>query len=243
MMHKAGSSIEEVSYCFWRSSVKFQGHTGWKIDDLDPIWVRLLGRSQLSNPSDLPCYYSSPPIATYMRQWTGSALVQVMACCLFGTKPLPEPMLVYCQLYSWEQISVKFKSEFYHFHSRKCIWNCHLPNWQPFCPGEDELKGCILGMFKLMIRLLCGGQWATNVLTYKQLQKVSIAAADALVLSHKAINIQNADAELVALDQFISAFAKLYSSTLVNSSILAGVQYIFMQKILLYKNFCLIIGH
>ena len=53
MMHKAWSSIEEVPYCFWRSSVKFQGHTGWKIDDLDPIWVRLLGQSQLSNPSDL----------------------------------------------------------------------------------------------------------------------------------------------------------------------------------------------
>ena len=28
-----------------------------------------------------------------MRQWTGSALVQVMACRLFGAKPLPEPML------------------------------------------------------------------------------------------------------------------------------------------------------
>ena len=53
MMHIAWSSIEEVPYCFWRSSVKFQGHR--KIDDLNPIWVRLLGRSQLSNPSDLPC--------------------------------------------------------------------------------------------------------------------------------------------------------------------------------------------
>ena len=56
MMHKAWSSIEEVPYCFWRSSVKYQGHTGWKIDDWNPIWVRLLGRSQLSNPSDLPCF-------------------------------------------------------------------------------------------------------------------------------------------------------------------------------------------
>ena len=46
MMHKAWSSIEEVPYCFWRSSLKFQNHTGWKIYDLNPIWVRLLGRSQ-----------------------------------------------------------------------------------------------------------------------------------------------------------------------------------------------------
>ena len=41
-----------MPYCFFGSSIKFQGHKGWKIDDLNPIWVRLLGRSQLSNPSD-----------------------------------------------------------------------------------------------------------------------------------------------------------------------------------------------
>ena len=39
-------------------------------------------------------FNSSPPSAAYMRQWTGSALVQVMAWRLFGAKPLPEPMLV-----------------------------------------------------------------------------------------------------------------------------------------------------
>ena len=74
-----------------------------------------------------------------VHQWTGSALVQVMSCHLFGAKPLPEPMLTYCQLDSWEQISVKFESEFHHFHSRKCIWNCRLPKWQPFCSRGDEL--------------------------------------------------------------------------------------------------------
>ena len=39
---------------------------------------------------------SSPPSAAYMRQWTGPALVQIMACRLFGAKPLSEPMLEYC---------------------------------------------------------------------------------------------------------------------------------------------------
>ena len=40
MMHnyKAESSIEEVPYCFARSSIKFDGHTGGKIEDLNPIW-------------------------------------------------------------------------------------------------------------------------------------------------------------------------------------------------------------
>ena len=111
MMHRAGSSIVEVPYCFSRSYVKFQGHTALKIVEFDPNWAfpdsnsslnspmamkcctkletakercpivfqchplnfkvtrdktspiltligrfRTIGRSQLSNPSDLPCY-------------------------------------------------------------------------------------------------------------------------------------------------------------------------------------------
>ena len=110
MMHKAWSSNEEVPYCFWRSSVKFQGHMALKIVKFDSNWAfpdcisslnwpmamkcctkletakercpivlqghpanfkvtrdktsliltqigrfRIRGRSQLSNPSDLPC--------------------------------------------------------------------------------------------------------------------------------------------------------------------------------------------
>ena len=38
IMHIAGSSIEEVPYCFSRSSVKFQGHTALKIVEFDPDW-------------------------------------------------------------------------------------------------------------------------------------------------------------------------------------------------------------
>ena len=34
-----------------------------------------------------------PPGAAYMRQQTGSSLVQVMACRLFGDKPLPGPIV------------------------------------------------------------------------------------------------------------------------------------------------------
>ena len=59
MMYKAWCSIEEVPYYFSRSSIKFQGHKVWKIDDLDQIRARLPGRSQLSNPSDLPCWLCS----------------------------------------------------------------------------------------------------------------------------------------------------------------------------------------
>ena len=38
MMHKAWCSIEEVPYCFPRSSIKFEGRAGQKIVDFDPNW-------------------------------------------------------------------------------------------------------------------------------------------------------------------------------------------------------------
>ena len=37
----------------------------------------------------LSIFNSSPPSARYLHQWTGSALVQIMACRLFGAKLLP----------------------------------------------------------------------------------------------------------------------------------------------------------
>ena len=61
-----------------------------------------------------------------MLQWIVSALVQIMACRLFEAKPLPEPMLAYCQLDSWEQISVKFEFEILSFSFKKMylkIWS------------------------------------------------------------------------------------------------------------------------
>ena len=38
MLHKAWNSKGEVPYCFSRSSIKFQGHTGQNITDFDPNW-------------------------------------------------------------------------------------------------------------------------------------------------------------------------------------------------------------
>ena len=39
-------------------------------------------------------FNSSPSSAKYMRQWIGSALVQIMACRLNAAKPLSEPVLL-----------------------------------------------------------------------------------------------------------------------------------------------------
>ena len=55
---------------------------------------------------------SSPPSAAYMHKWTGSQSLQVMPASLFGAKPLPEPMLNYCQLDPSEETPVKFDSKY-----------------------------------------------------------------------------------------------------------------------------------
>ena len=39
MMHKDWCCLEEVPYCFSRSSIKVQGHTAKKIVDFDPNWA------------------------------------------------------------------------------------------------------------------------------------------------------------------------------------------------------------
>ena len=125
-------------------------------------YVHLVGciMSSLWVLQDMSSFINSSPLsAAYMHWSTWSPLVQVMACRLFGTKPLPEPMLTYSQLDSWEYISVKFESQFYHFHSRKCIWKCRLPKWWPFCPGGDgviPLASCFNPLY--VSTCYCGGQ-------------------------------------------------------------------------------------
>ena len=56
--------------------------------------------------------YPSTPSAAYMRHWTRSVLVQLMACRLLGAKSIHEPMLTYCQLNTKYPISVKFESKY-----------------------------------------------------------------------------------------------------------------------------------
>ena len=68
------------------------------------------------------------PSDTYMPHQTSPPLVQIMACCLFGAKPLSEPIRTYCQLDPWEHIWVMFQLKYNNFHWRKCIWTCYLPN-------------------------------------------------------------------------------------------------------------------
>ena len=75
----------------------------------------------------------APLSAAYMRQSTGSSLVQVMACRLFGAKPSHEPMHQCWLIVNWTHGNI-FQWNL-NFISRKCNWKCRLPKWRPFCPG------------------------------------------------------------------------------------------------------------
>ena len=52
---------------------------GWKIDDLNPIWVRLLGWSQLSNPLDLPCYIFKNTLSNQVYKYLKIDTLQKMS--------------------------------------------------------------------------------------------------------------------------------------------------------------------
>ena len=63
----------------------FVRHSKMKIETLQQLYFNTL-------------INSSPPSVAYKRQWIGSALVQIMACRLFGANPLSKSMLGYCRL-------------------------------------------------------------------------------------------------------------------------------------------------
>ena len=50
MLHKAWSSIEEMPYCFPRSSIKFQGRPALKIVEFHPNWAFPDCNSNLNSP-------------------------------------------------------------------------------------------------------------------------------------------------------------------------------------------------
>ena len=70
--------------------------------------------------------------------FNGVILVYVMAFRLFSAKPLPEPMLTYCQYVSWERTSVIFLSKLKQFCWRKCI--CRLQNVGHLISASDRLQ-------------------------------------------------------------------------------------------------------
>ena len=94
---------------------------------------------------------SSPLSAAYMRQWTGSTLVQVMACHLFGTKPLPEPTLAYCLL-------DPFRNNL-HWNSNRNTWIRLGANFNDIWIHENVIENVICKITVILIR----PQWVKAV--------------------------------------------------------------------------------
>ena len=74
-----------------------------------------------------------------------------MACRLFGTKPLSEPMLASCQLETKEHnISMKLYLTFKGFHSRKYIWK-YQQKGSHLVSAKDEIQACNRHKYILLI--------------------------------------------------------------------------------------------
>ena len=68
---------------------------------------------------------------------------------------ISEPLLGYWSLDPKEQTSVKLKSEFIHFHSRKCIWKCRLENGVNFWSRAQCVK-YVYSMYHIELALCIG---------------------------------------------------------------------------------------
>ena len=79
-----------------------------------------------------------------------------MARHLFGAKPLSEPMLAYCYLDHWEQISMKFNPNKTIFV--KMSLKISSAKWRPFCLGPSVLE--------TKVELITFGQYSKTLLTY-----------------------------------------------------------------------------
>ena len=68
------------------------------------------------------------------------SLIQIMACRLFGEKPLSEPMPVYCWSGPWKQVSVKLESKHSNFHTRNWFRKfVSSTKWWVMCLGINVL--------------------------------------------------------------------------------------------------------
>ena len=112
MMHKAWSSIEEVPYCFSRSSVKFQGHTALKIAKFDPNWAFPDSNSSLNSPMAMKCctkletakercpivFQGHPSNFKVTRDKTSPNLTQIGRFRTIGRSQLSNPSDLPCSL-------------------------------------------------------------------------------------------------------------------------------------------------
>ena len=130
-----------MPYCYLGSSIKYQGHMGWKIDDLNPVWVRLLGRSQLSNPSDLPCFVSTH---TNIMQISITLRPHPLPTrcndnVIITSKPRRRRFDVMIMLLSFQlQVSDEFSSRV-----GSCTYHSSTLTWHSWSPSSCKTRTCL----------------------------------------------------------------------------------------------------
>ena len=115
--------------------------------NVDPdLWRHMasLGHNELkvcyltASSDQLNQYWlNSTPGGAHMRKSIGLALVHIMACCLFITKPLSKPMLGYCQLDPQEQNFTEILIKIQNFSLTKMHLKILSVKWQPFCSVNE----------------------------------------------------------------------------------------------------------
>ena len=81
MLHKAWNSKEEMPYCFPRSFIKFQGHTGQNITDFYPNWAFPDYRPVAAFKSlRFALFIESWPVTALCLFWYQNAVLLVSHC-------------------------------------------------------------------------------------------------------------------------------------------------------------------
>ena len=106
---------------------------------------------------------SMRPVYLYMRHWTGSSVVDVMAWCRIGTSPLHEPMMPrFYQMYTSDQSVDSFLP-----HDDVIKWK-HFPRYWLFVRGihRSPVNSTHKGQWRgaLMFTLICSWMngWVNN---------------------------------------------------------------------------------
>ena len=137
MIHKAWNGIEEVPYCFSRSSVKFQGHMALKIVEFDPYWAFPDCNSSLNSPMAKK-WYTKIEIAL-KRSPIVFSCDQAALQMVFSVRPsvCPSVRLSVCPSVRHTFLTM-FPSSYHHEIFRSYYqWQ----KWRPCKRSRSEVKG------------------------------------------------------------------------------------------------------
>ena len=99
-------------------------------------------------------------------QWTRSTLVQVMVPHLFGANPLPEPILVYCQLDPWNKFQWNLNRNSIISIQENAFDNFVGQNGDHFLQGEMIKVSLVgLGLYINKLKYVCHCVHITHMLT------------------------------------------------------------------------------